>query len=103
MVEHSTLKLAKAIPIQLIRMEISLLLEEPSIWQGNPALTLMEQLPTTGGDIYINGENKRKLSTPCLEAVGLPEVADLKAVDLVGLVDAKPLLPRPLTEVHQSY
>ena len=35
-------------------------------------------------------KNKQKLSTPCLEEVGLQAVADLKAVDLAGLVDAKP-------------
>ena len=47
----------------------------------------MEQLPTQAETSISTVKNKRKLSTPCLEAVGLPEGADLKAVDLVGLVD----------------
>ena len=50
----------------------------------------MVLLPTLAETSISTVKNKRKLSTPCLEAVGLPEVADLKAVDLVGLVDAKP-------------
>ena len=42
----------------------------------------MVLLPTLAETSISTVKNKRKLSTPCLEAVGLPELADLKAVDL---------------------
>ena len=42
----------------------------------------MVLLPTLAETSKSTVKNKRKLSTPCLEAVGLQAVADLKAVDL---------------------
>ena len=42
----------------------------------------MVLLPTLAETSISTVKNKRKLSTPCLEAVGLQAVADLKAVDL---------------------
>lgn len=50
----------------------------------------MVLLPTLAETSISTVKNKRKLSTPCLEAVGLQVVADLKAVDLeVGIHNNK--------------
>ncbi len=49
---------------QLDSMEISLLPEEPL--KINRLIWIRLYATYTGENIYINGENKRKLSTPCL-------------------------------------
>lgn len=50
----------------------------------------MVLLPTLAETSISTVKNKQKLSTPCLEAVGLQAVADLKAVDLeVGIHNNK--------------
>ena len=68
------MKLAKAIPIQLIRMEISLLPEEPLKLTGQSGFDFDGTATYTGGDIYINGEKQTEIVNSMPGGGGAPGV-----------------------------